>query len=205
MFDHRIREHIDPVLTLCAKQLSQLGITANRMSVAGLALGGGAGVCVMMGDYLTGLVFFILSRLADGLDGHLARLHKPTDFGGFLDITCDFLFYSFIPLSFAIARPEDAVAAAFLIFSFVGTGSSFLAYAILQAKHPEKDTSSSSQKKSFYYLGGLTEGAETIAILGLCFIFPDAFRWLAFGFGVLCLVTCWQRVYQTWLDFGKDS
>ena len=203
MFDQRIRSSIDPILNIAAIRLLSLGISPNRMSVAGFVLGIGAGLCVMMHDYGIGLVFFLLSRIADGLDGHLARLSTPTDFGGFLDIVCDFIFYAFIPFSFAVAQPEAAIAAAFLIFSFVGTGTSFLAYAILEAKHPTRKYS--PQKKGFYYLGGLTEGAETIAVLGACFIFPSAFYGLAFLFGCLCLLTSGQRVYQTWIDFGKES
>lgn len=205
MFDQPIRKKIDPLLTQIAQQAHLAGITANRMSIAGFILGIGAGGCVMLGEYGVGLIFFALNRLADGLDGHIARLSHPTDFGGYLDIVCDFIFYAFIPLSFAIAIPEAALAAAFLIFSFIGTASSFLAYAILQAKHPEKAERAASPKKSFYYIGGLTEGTETILALGLCFLFPAFFIWVAYGFGILCLITCGTRIAQAWHDFGKES
>jgi len=52
---------------------------------------------------------------------------------------------------------KKAIAAAFLMLSFVGTGSSFLAYAILDAKHSAVDAHQSKKTKSFAYLGGLTE------------------------------------------------
>ena len=136
--------------------------------------------------------------------GPVARQTQLTDFGGYLDIVCDFIFYSFIPFSFAIAHPEFALAACFLMLSFMGTGTSFLAYAILQAKHPETSILPSGQRKSFYYLGGLTEGTETIFVLGLCFWLPDYFAWLAWGFGILCWITVITRIQAAWLDFGKD-
>ena len=204
MLDSHIRKQIDPALIRMASQLGRLGITANQLSITGLLLGLMAGICVMNDAYLDGLCFFCLSRLADGLDGPLARLTQPTDFGGFLDIVCDFIFYSFIPFSFAIAQPEAAIAAGFLMLSFMGTGTSFLAYAILQAKHPQKTASPANKHKSFYYLGGLTEGTETIAVLGLCFLFPEYFSWLAWGFGILCWFTVITRIRSAWLDFGKD-
>ncbi len=74
------------------------------------------------------------------------------------------------------------------MFSFVGTGSSFLAYAILQAKNPDalknKAQERAAQKKSFFYLGGLTEGAETIAVFVLMLVFPSWFPILAWVFGL---------------------
>ena len=46
-------------------------------------------------------------------------------------------FYAMLPFAFMVFAPENALAAGFLMLSFVGTGSSFLAYAILEAKTPE--------------------------------------------------------------------
>ena len=80
------------------------------------------------------LLLILLNRVADGVDGAIARRLGSTDLGGYLDILCDFIFYAAVPLGFALARPENGAAAAFLIFSFVGTGSSFLAYAAIAAK-----------------------------------------------------------------------
>jgi hypothetical protein len=57
---------------------------------------------------------------------------QPTDRGAFLDITLDFLFYASIPLAFALADPAaNALPAAVLLAAFIGTGSSFLAFAVL--------------------------------------------------------------------------
>ena len=80
------------------------------------------------------MVLIIANRVCDGLDGAVARSAGGTDLGAYLDITLDFLFYSAVPFAFAVADPANAMAAAFLIFSFVGTGSSFLAFAIIAQK-----------------------------------------------------------------------
>ena len=77
-------------------------------------------------------------------------------------------------------------------FAFVGTGSSFLAYAAIAAKRGL--TTDLRGRKSLYYVGGLTEGTETIALfLAIC-LFPDWFPWLAYGFGALCWLTTVNRI-----------
>jgi len=103
-----------------------------------------------------------------------------------------------VPLGFALADPQNALAAAFLIFSFVGSGSSFLAYAILAAKRGEAEL---PKRKAFHHLGGLTEGFETILCFVLMCLFPGAFADLAWIFGVLCWLTTATRVLRAKADF----
>jgi len=138
------------------------------------------------------LAAILLNRLADGVDGAVARRTHLTDLGGYLDIVCDFVFYAAAPLGFALARPENAVPAAFLIFSFAGTGSSFLAFAILAAKRGL--ATAARGRKSFYHLGGLTEGSETIALFVMVCLAPGAFPLLAWGFGALCWIITASRI-----------
>ena len=215
MFDAKLRPVIDPVLHRLAKLCLAAGLSANSLTVIGFGIGLVCGLLICMEAYLWALLALLVSRILDGLDGAVARLTRPTDFGGFLDIVCDFLFYAFVPFCFAVSQPERAPAAAFLMLSFAGTGTSFLAYAILDAKHqhsaPQSQIQSQIQpqtrtkNKSFAYLGGLTEGAETIAVFALFLLFPGLFVPLAIGFGVLCWVTTGYRVYTTWAEFGKDG
>ena len=144
-------------------------------------------------QYELAVVILLINRFCDGLDGALARFKESTDAGGFLDITLDFLFYSAVVFGFALADPAtNALAAVFLIFSFIGTGSSFLAFAVMAAK--QKIESIHFPQKSLYYLGGLTEGTETILFyLSMC-LFPQAFVWLAYLFGTLCWITTITRI-----------
>jgi hypothetical protein len=92
------------------------------------------------------------------------------------------------------------VPAAFLILSFVGTGTSFLAFAILAAKRGL--ASEARGRKSLYYLGGLTEGTETIAVFAAFCLFPSEFAVLAYGFGALCWLTTAARVVAARRSFG---
>ncbi|MBS3996682.1 MAG: CDP-alcohol phosphatidyltransferase family protein, partial [Hydrogenophaga sp.] len=145
-------------------------------------------------------VLLLLSRLLDGLDGAVARATAPTDRGGFLDITLDFVFYAAIPLAFAVADPlANALPAAVLLASFIGTGSSFLAFAIVAEKR--RLQSLAFPDKSFYFLGGLTEATETIAAFVAMCLWPQWFAPIAYGFAALCALTTVLRIAWGWQRF----
>jgi phosphatidylglycerophosphate synthase len=139
--------------------------------------------------------------LCDGLDGAVARQTSPTDAGGFLDITLDFLFYASIPLAFAVANPTDnALPAAVLLAAFIGTGTSFLAFAVLAAKRDLADLK--TPDKSFYFLGGLTEATETLAFFAAMCVWPTHFSVLAYIFASLCAFTTITRIVWGWRAFS---
>lgn len=203
MFDAHLRPVIDPPLRQLAKLCLAAGLRANHLTAIGFIFGLLAGLCIITGYNYLAFGFFCLNRLCDGLDGALARLTKPTDAGGFLDIVADFLFYALIPFAFGVAFVETRLAALFLIFSFVGAGTSFLAYAIIAAKRGvSADNADLAHKRSFFYIGGLTEGSETILFLGLVILWPAAFVPAAFIFGSLCWLTTATRVWAGWRHFG---
>jgi phosphatidylglycerophosphate synthase len=177
-----------------------LGVTANQVTMIGAAFGLIAVGCAAAGLFYPALWFVIANRVIDGLDGAVARASLSSDFGGYIDIVSDFIFYSAIPLAFAVARPETALAAAFLIFSFIGTATSFLGFAILAEKH--QVTTQIRGKKAFYYLGGLTEGTETILLFLAMLVWPDYFSLLAITFGILCWVTTGTRIYAAYCQFN---
>ncbi len=210
MLDNHIRRYIDPTLNSLANLCQQLKLKPDWVTLGGFALGILAIFCIAWGRTDLGLVLIILNRIADGVDGTLARMVGETDRGGFLDIVCDFIFYAGIPLGFALMDSDsNALAAAFVIFSFVGTGSSFLAYAIFAQKYnissEFKDDGSLPLPKAFFYIGGLTEGTETVIFLILICLFPGLFPLLAWIFGILCLLTAGMRIFKGWLDFPSDT
>ena len=200
MLDRAIQSAIKPLLVRAARGLVGAGIGADALTLAGFLVGMGAAVAIALQAYLPGLVMLLASRLMDGLDGAVARATKPTDRGGFLDITLDFLFYASIPLAFAIADPvQNALPAAVLLASFIGTASSFLAFAIVAEKN--RIASTAFPDKSFYFLGGLTEATETIAALSAMCLWPAAFPLIAYGFAALCAVTIVMRIGWGWQRF----
>ena len=200
MLDAQFRPLIDRLLNPIGRGLVVLGVTANQVTMVGVAFGLIAAGCVAAGIFYLAFWFVIANRIIDGLDGAVARASRSSDFGGYLDIVSDFIFYSAIPLAFAVARPETALAAAFLIFSFIGTATSFLGFAILAEKH--QVTTQIRGKKAFYYLGGLTEGTETILLFLAMLVWPDYFRLMAIIFGILCWVTTGTRIYTAYCQFN---
>lgn len=200
-----IDKHIQPLQALVlgpvATFLARHRVTADQLTITGFGLGLLALPAIAYGYYWTGLLFIIVNRIIDGLDGAVARLTKPTDRGAFLDIALDFVFYALVPLAFAWASPDaNALAAACLIAAFVGTGSSFLAFSTIAAKRGL--SAAGTPKKGLYYLGGLTEGAETIAVFIAMCLWPGQFALLAYLFASLCLITTLTRWHQGWRAFA---
>lgn len=201
MFDVVLRKGIDPGLNRAGVRLAALGWRADQVTMAGLALGVLAAVMLAIGvPGALCLIPLFASRLADGLDGAVARATNKTDFGGFLDIVADFAFYGVIPFAFALRDPTNSLAAAFLLLTFYINGSSFLAFAVLAEKNGLETRARG--EKSLYFTAGIMEGGETILFLTLMCLWPAAFPALAWTFGVLTLITTGARVMLARRMFG---
>ena len=188
-------------IALTARRLAGWGMSANSLTLTGFALGIFAAFLIANKLYTAGLLAIFGSRILDALDGAVARLGQPTDAGGFLDIALDFLFYASIPLAFALADPtRNALPAAVLLAAFMGTSSSFLAFAALAAKRGLNSTA--YPDKSIYFLGGLTEATETLACLAAMCLWPQHFAALAYGFAALCAITIASRLWWGWKAFS---
>lgn len=193
MLDRHLRPFIDPPLTIIGGQIARSGLTANMVTLIGLAFGLAAAGAIVAGHFALAVALVLASRVADGLDGAVARAQGVTDFGGYLDITCDFVFYAAIPLAFVLHDPaSNGVAGAVLLASFYINGASFLGYAILAEK--KKMRSNAHGVKSLYFTGGLLEGAETIAFFVALCLWPGWFAAMAYGFAALCAVTALSRI-----------
>lgn len=204
MIDRQLRPFIDPPLNALGERLAGSGVSANRVTLIGLVLGLLAAVAIVLGAFWVALVLILLSRLADGLDGAVARSHGITDFGGYLDITSDYLFYGAIPLAFVICDPTaNGVAGAVLLTSFYFNGATFLGYSILAERH--KLRSGSHGVKSIYFTTGLLEGAETILFFVLICLWPEWFAVLAWVFAALCFYTALSRVVLAYETFDGTS
>jgi CDP-diacylglycerol--glycerol-3-phosphate 3-phosphatidyltransferase len=204
MLDKKIVPLLKPPLKKCAQLVHGKGISADFVTVFGFVIGVACIVALAFEQYELALALLLLNRLADGIDGELARLQTATDAGGFLDITLDFIFYALFPLGFAFANVEqNALPAAVLIASFVGTGASFLAFSSLAnnagIEHPE------FAYKSLYYLDGLAEGTETILCFAIMCLFPMYFAVIAWIFAAVCLVTAINRVLMGYATLRRNQ
>jgi phosphatidylglycerophosphate synthase len=202
MFDARLRPLIDPPLNLAGRLLGRLGISADAITLAGLGLGLGGALAIILAQDMAALLLILACRIADGLDGAVARATTRTDRGGFLDIVADFAFYGAIPLAFALRDPaSNALPAAALLCAFYVNGAAFLAFAALAAKRGI-ETQAQGQK-SLFYLSGLMEGAETILFFLAMALWPAWFPALAWAFAALTLVSAAARVIQAWTSLQE--
>lgn len=193
MLDRTARRLIDPPLNAFGRGLAARGWSADGVTILGLALGLMAAALIALGAPGWALVPLLASRIADGLDGAVARATRKTDFGGYLDIVADFLFYGAIPAAFVVLDPAaNGIAGAVLLCSFYVNGTSFLGFAVLAEKR--RMATDAQGQKSLYYSNGLLEGTETILFFVLICLFPGAFHWLAWVFGLLCFATAALRV-----------
>lgn len=204
MLDAAIRPHIDKPLAVVAQRAVALGVSANTVTALAFASGMAAAALVAAQLYWVALGALLLSRFLDGLDGAIARQTKLTDLGGYLDITLDFIVYASVVFAFALADPaRNALAAAFLTTSFMAPAATFLAYAVFAAKRGI--TTEIRGAKSLYYLGGLTEGTETILTLCLMCAFPDWFAIIAVVYGLMCWITGGTRIAAAVATFGDAA
>ncbi len=204
MIDRYALAILKPLIDSAAGQLARRGVTADWATLTGFGFGMLAALLIGLGLPGVAIVPLLINRALDGIDGALARRSGATGRGAFLDIALDFLFYAAIPLGFAVAAPpENALAGAVLLAAFLGTGTSFLAFAVIAEKRGLKSTVYPA--KSFYYLGGLTEGTETIAcFLAMC-IWPQHFPGIAYVYAGLCAVTTVTRLMSGWRSFGGNN
>jgi phosphatidylglycerophosphate synthase len=194
MLDGLMRGVIDRPLDHGGRWLAARGASADAVTVIGLALGLAASGLIWAGWSGAWVALVMMAgRLADGLDGAVARARGKSDFGGYLDIVCDFIFYGALPLAFVLRDPEaNGLAGAFLLFTFYVNAATFLGYAILAEKHGLQTRSRG--EKSLYFTAGLMEGTETIALFLVLAVWPALFVPLAWLFGTLCLVTAVARL-----------
>jgi phosphatidylglycerophosphate synthase len=191
MFDVALRRFVDPALIRMAGWIADTRISANMMTISGAGLALGAAFFVTQSNFAAALGFILLNRIFDGLDGAIALINGPTEFGGYLDTICDYVFYLSIPIAFGLMNSDNQMPALLLIASFTLTAVSFLAFAAIAARQTSDD--GAHGPKAFIYSTGLMEGGETIAFFVLFCLFPGFFPTLAILFAALCLMTVAQR------------
>ena len=197
MIDHRLLPFVEFVLRPVATYLVEKKVTANTITITGFLIGIFSLPLIIFGFFKLAILTIIFNRLLDGIDGIVARRRGISDNGAFLDISLDFIFYASIPLAFGLYDPaKNSLYACILLFSFFGTGSTFLAFSIMAERR--KISSSLFSSKGFNYLGGLMEGTETLIFILLMCVFPNYFSVLAMIFSFLCVISTCIRMKIAW-------
>ena len=196
MFDRHLQKLTQKPLSFFAKIILKY-ISANQITIIGFIFGLMMSLFIYLELFFLAIFFLILNRICDGLDGVMAILTLPTYLGAYLDIVLDFIFYSAFILIFGLLDTNNIIISCLLLFSYICTGTTFLAQAIIQPKLDlvQKDESIDIDiPKSFYYSAGLIEGTETILFMTLCLLFPQLYFFFGLIFTILCLLTALSRI-----------
>lgn len=192
MFDTPLRNAKDRVATPIAQRMSNVSPAA--ITLIALVFGLLSALFAVQSMYLWGLVFWMINRALDGLDGLLARLHgKQGDFGGYLDILFDFVTYAAIPIGFVLGSPSEEryLTLAFMLGVFYVNSASWLYLAAILEKRNAGDPDTAT---TILMPAGLIGGFETFIAYFLFFLFPSYIIPLFLGFAILILITILQRL-----------
>lgn len=207
MLDTALKPKIDPTLKILAAKLGEIGIGPNQITLYGFVIGFIGCIAVGLQNYMFGLFLILLNRLADGLDGAVARFNadKNTDennakraFGAYLDIILDMILFGAFVFLFMLGQLNQAPTATFLLFSFIGIFATSLGHHML-------DVPKTDQAKPFYHPTKLVEGTEIILFMILVCFYPNGFSAIAALFGILCWVTTISRIWCTYWDLRKSD
>ncbi len=201
MLDSVIRPYLTPSLDKIAERIEAYQIPVNLITVAALIIGLVGCFCVAIQSYFFGLILLLASRILAGLDGAVARRLGVSDFGTYFDTVCDLIFYAAFVFFFVIALPNHMLAGLFLIFSYIGTFGSLLAYDILAEKRGV--ATSAYAPTSLFAASSLAEKSEMMIFMAIVCLSPETFSAVAFLFGILCWITTFGRTMQAWTMFGQ--
>lgn len=194
--DQRVRRLLGPALDRLAAGLGARGIGADALTATGLVLALAAAGALATRLWLVALALWLASRLADGLDGPLARRSGGgTDLGGFRDVVADFLAYGAWVVALGVALPATRLACLVLLLAYYVNGTAFLALSSIAERRGQRVA---ADGRSLQFVGGLAEGTETITVHALlallALVAPGAVVPLLWTWAAVVAVTVGQRV-----------
>lgn len=212
MLDARVRRRLAEPLDRVAATLDRPGVSPDRLTLLGLLTGLASAATAAGQLWGWALVLWLLSRLLDGLDGPLARRRAavasapgtapggtPSQAGGFLDITADFVVYgaTVVGVALGATRGEGASWLPFVtvLLAYYVNGTAFLAFSSIA----ERTGHQIDDGRSLSFLGGLAEGTETILVHALWLLLPAQAAGIAWAWSAVVAVSAAQRMVAGYL------
>lgn len=188
-----------------AEALLTRQVNANLLTWAGFGAGLLAAVLISIGWTAVAFVVLLASRLADGLDGAVARASKSTDFGAYLDIVLDLIVFTALAAGFSLADPANKFAGLALMITLAGVGTASLALQLFAAKHGVGLEGDDSAQQGPFYVSAFIEGSEVTLFFLIALVWPHTFPVIGWLFAIACGVTIAQRIFQARAAFGEDE
>jgi phosphatidylglycerophosphate synthase len=178
MLDATVRRIVTSPLDPLADGLARAGVPANALTIGGFAIGLVAAALIADEAFLLGVIFLALNRVADILDGMVARRTGMTPLGAFLDASLDLFVYAAIPFAFALAHQQDALAATFLLMGLMVAGVPAITMrAFLRDRDKQHARALCGHSETF------------VAFVLMCAAPRWMFSLLAYFYGALCFVS----------------
>ncbi|WP_088314182.1 CDP-alcohol phosphatidyltransferase family protein [Kineosporia sp. R_H_3] len=204
MLDATARRVLERPLDAVAGGLTRVGwMTPDRMTVVGLVVGLASAAAAAQRWWTVALALWLASRLADGLDGPLARrlaasrapsgdgARPPSQAGGFLDISADFVVYGTTVVGVAVGAGGSPWPFVAVLLAYYVNGSVFLAFSSVA----ERTGRTIDDGRSLSFLGGLAEGTETVAVHALWCLVPAAAGRVATVWAVVVGISAAHRIW----------
>jgi phosphatidylglycerophosphate synthase len=195
MFDELLRRLKDRLLEPLARRAGPR-VSPQLVTLVALAVGLAAALLAARGAYHAALGCWLVNRLLDGFDGALARVHgRQSDWGGYLDIVCDFVVYAAIPIGLAVAAGDQAttLAALALVATFYVNAASWMYLAALLERRGA-GARARGERTAVTMPAGLVAGAETVLFYSAFLLVPGQLLRLIGAMTALVIVTIVQRV-----------
>jgi len=196
MIDKYLRPIKDKILIPLAKKTALI-FSPNQISLISFFFGLLSCLMIFLHQLYPALAFWILNRVIDGLDGTVARVsHNQTDWGGYLDIMLDFIIYALLPIFFTFAFSDSiidyAVLSIMLGLFYINTASWMYLSGVIEKRSINTKI---PEQTSLPMPTGLMEGAETIFLFSLFFIFPYHLIYIYSFISFLTIIGIIQRIF----------
>ena len=185
MFDEPTRRFKDALLTPLARGIKFL--SPSQLSLIGLLMGVIMFVLLIRQEYMLAFAFWVLNRLFDGLDGLVAReFETQSDFGGYVDIICDFIAYALVPIGLVFGQPttQHWIALTILLGTFYVNSASWMYLSAILEKRNLGATARGEQTTISMPVG-LVAGFETIVFFS---VFIAAPSYIVYLFGLMSVM-----------------
>ena len=167
--------------------VARLGISANVVTLFGLALSGLAAYFIAVGLHLTAGIVLIAAGLLDGLDGSVARMSgAQTAFGAFWDSIIDRFSESVTLFGVLLFYLNEDVPAGVML-SFIAVVSSLLV----------SYTRARAEGLGIYFRGGMLTRLERVVLL-IAGLLVGRLLIVMWALAILSTFTVLQRIYLTW-------
>ena len=175
MIDARLREVLRDTFDGLAKSVDHSYISPDSITYFGLAIGLAGALSAWQQRWILALILWLLSRVADGIDGSLARRRIANGgvknlTGGYLDIMADFTVYGSFVIGVAHGSRQSYLPFLFVLLAYYLNGTSFLAFSSIA----EKEGVRIDDGRSLSFIYGIAEATETILVHSAWCIFPNS-------------------------------